>query len=113
LLQGSVMNGRAEGGRDELRTQTTSQQRHGIVDGRPDDCLFPTKKRILFLGGHAHRPAENDQSTGLLPILGGHLAMKKPDRSKTRFLLFEYLGKKTQILKRVVLKNQDLVHRSP
>src|SRR5215813_15619815 len=107
------MNCRAESSRDELRTQTNSQQGHGIVYGRSDDCLFPTKKRILFLVGHAHRPAENDKSTGLLPILGGHLAMKKPDRSKTRSLFFQYLGKKTQILKRVVLKNQDLVHRSP
>jgi hypothetical protein len=39
--------------------------------------------------------------------------MKKPDRPKIRSLLFQYLSKKTQILKRVVLKNQDLVHRAP
>jgi hypothetical protein len=31
--------------------------------------------------------------------------MKKPDRPKTRSLLFQHLGKEPEILKRVVLKN--------
>src|SRR4030095_5310793 len=106
------MNRRAESGRNELRAQTDSQKRYCVVYRRSDDRLFPTKKRISFLVGYAHRPTENNQSAGLFPVLGRHLAMKKPDRPKTRPLLFQYLRKKSQILKRVVLKNQDLVHRA-
>ena len=83
----------------------TPNRGYCVVYGCSDDRLFPTKKRILFFVGYAHRPTENDESAGFLPVLGRHLAMKKPDRPKTRSLLFQYLRKKPQILKRVVLKN--------
>ena len=95
---------------DKLRAQTHSHHRDSVLYGRTDDGLFPAKKRIAIFVGGAHWAAENDERSDMLPVLGRHFSLKKPDRTVVRALLFQYVRKKPEVLKGVVLKNQDLLH---
>jgi len=69
------------------------------------NAFFPTQKRKVILFAHTHWTAENNQRANMLPIFGGHLAVKQAQDTVIRALLLQHFGEKSQVLEGIVLKD--------
>ena len=93
-----------------MRAETNAEHRNRFINRCANNSFFPTKERKGRFVVHVHWTAQDNQRADMLPLLCRHLPVKQPHHAIVRALLVQHLAKKSQVFKRIMLKNQDLFH---